>query len=217
VNKSVCGGAIRISGLAVVAATLAGCGPSITYGTGTSPGAQTLQDIAGIAALGTKKKDKIDYTARAPIVAPPTTEALPPPGASPATTASNWPTDPDEVKRQMRKREEEEQAALGSSVGEWKYRKNPVLALSSKKDAYYPPATYRERDEQQKLSNKEIKKMFADARGKGGSYDAEGRPVRKYLTEPPPVYREPDPNSPVEITDKPKRKTKFSLKNLWPF
>ena len=67
-------------------------------------------------------------------------------------------------------------------------------------------------------SKAEIKKMFADARGsKGGSYDAEGRPVRKYLTEPPPEYREPDPNSPVEITEKPKKKSKFHLKDLWPF
>jgi hypothetical protein len=206
-----------MAGLAAVAATLAGCGPSMTYGTGTSPAAQTLQDVMGIASLGGKKKESIDYSPRAPIVAPPTTASLPPPGSAPETTAANWPTDPDVTRSKMKEREEQEQARLGAQVGEWKYRKTPKFSLARDKDAVFPGATWADRQDEQKLSNKEIKKMFADARGKGGGYDAEGRPIRKYLTEPPATYREPDPNSPVEITEKPKKKSKFSLKNLWPF
>jgi hypothetical protein len=68
-------------------------------------------------------------------------------------------------------------------------------------------------------TNAEIKKMFADARGsKAGSVDAEGKPIRKYLTEPPAAYREPDPTSTVPVDEEPeKKKKKFSLKNLWPF
>ena len=92
--------------------------------------------------------------------------------------------------------------------------------LPHREGVEYPgPVTRNDSDPQafSKAKRKEIQKMFADARGKGGAYDAEGHPVRKYLTEPPAVYREPDPNSPVEITEKPKKKNKFSLKSLWPF
>ena len=52
-------------------------------------------------------------------------------------------------------------------------------------------------------------------KGKSGSTDANGNPVRKYLTEPPVDYREPDPNQPM--TAPPKKPFKLDFSKLWPF
>ena len=61
------------------------------------------------------------------------------------------------------------------------------------------------------------KKLFADMKlAKSGSVDANGNPVRRYLTEPPADYRVPDPEAPTEITEK-KKKTGFKWPDLWPF
>src|SRR3954464_1494129 len=80
---------------ATLALMLAACSQT-TYGTGTSVGLQTITDIAKAASLG-DKHDPIDYTPRPPVVAPPTTASLPPPGSAPTDTtiAANWPKDPE--------------------------------------------------------------------------------------------------------------------------
>src|SRR6478609_955395 len=80
---------------AALAVTLAACSQT-TYGTGTSAGLQTITDIAKAASFG-DKRDPIDFTPRPPIVAPPTTASLPPPGSAPTdtTVAANWPKDPE--------------------------------------------------------------------------------------------------------------------------
>ncbi|MEO8667725.1 MAG: hypothetical protein ABI399_04360 [Bauldia sp.] len=190
---------IRLTGIAGVALSLAGCGSAMTYGTGTTPGVQTVEDIAGIVSLSGKKKDPIDYSPRAPIVAPPSTAALPPPGSRTYASAENWPKDPDELRRTMVKRQEDASRYGGTYEA-------PKFATPVSQGGGAAP--------QRKLTNAEIKKAFADARSnKAGSVDAEGRPVRKYLTEPPASYREPDPNSPVDVTEKPKKKKK----SWWPF
>lgn len=197
----------------------------MTYGTGTSPAVQTVEDVAGIVSLsGSRKKQEIDYSPRAPIVAPPSTAALPPPGDRPATAlAANWPQDPDETRRALKKKQADDAMYDGANIDRTGLsRTTPDIDIDVPEAKEYPQSPprggfgpgYNESGK----SKAEMKQMFADARGaKAGTYDAEGRPVRKYLTEPPSTYREPDPNSPVEITEKPKKKTKFSLKNLWPF
>ncbi len=192
--------AVRLTGVAGIALLLAGCGSAMTYGTGTSPGAQTVEDIAGIVSLSGKKKEPIDYSPRAPIVAPPTTASLPPPGSSRAyASTQNWPQDPDELRKTMIKRQEEATKYGGTYEA-------PKFST--------PGAGGTASPDQKKYTNAEIRKMFADAKGnKAGSFDAEGRPVRKYLTEPPADYRQPDPNSPIAVDEKPKKKKK----SWWPF
>jgi hypothetical protein len=220
--------ALRFAGFAAMAATLAGCGSAMTYGTGKSPGVQTVEDIAGIVSLGAKKKEQVDYTPRAPIVAPPTMEVLPPPGSGgqvSAVTAANWPNDPDEEKKRIKQQRAEAELYKGAPGLASPTTTNPNFKLPKRDDVEYPAANEGihsnaglPSDNKNYRANKEIKKMFADARGgKGGSFDADGHPVRKYLTEPPVTYREPDPDSPVEVTEKPKKKKKFHLKDLWPF
>lgn len=202
------------------ALTLGACGTT-TYGTGTSAAKQTLQDVTGILSLGASKKgkEKIEYEARAPIVEPPAT-ALPPPGSNPAATATaagNWPVDPDEERERIRALVKERQEAgeeVTFAIPE-QARPKPVLDPNRNK----PKSEQFRRDiKASRQNNEQNQKMFdAAKKSKIGSFDAEGNPTRRYLIEPPTPYREADPESPVDITEKPKKKKGFKWSKLWPF
>lgn len=204
----------------IAALTLSGCGTMTTYGTGTSAAAQTFEDIGGMLSLGDRNKDQepIDYSARPPIVAPPAIASLPTPGGpSTAAPVSNWPVDPDEE----RKRQEALLADLHAS-GE-----TPRFNLPTNAEPVDGGFARRKRVEDMTLTEKylsgrgnteEQKRLFAEAKmAKSGSFDENGNPIRKYLTEPPVVYLDPDPESPVVITEKPKKKNRFNWPDLWPF
>ena len=182
--------------VAAFAVILAGC--TNTYGTGRSPGLQTVEDIVGIAALSNEKRDPIDYTPRPNIVAPPTTAALPPP-VDPNTTAlaSNWPVDPDVQTAQFRADAAAREAA-GLPTPKFSLPQStatgPVRMRDPEAEAMSTPA-----------QKEEAKRLFADARG-AVAVDENGMPVRRYLTDPPSDYRMPDPSAPIEIIDEPKKK-----------
>jgi hypothetical protein len=189
-----------------LALVLAGCN---TYGTGTTPAMQTVQDIAGIAALGGEKKEPIDYESRPKLVPPPNTAALPQPGSEPTTVASaDWPKDPD-VQYQALKAEVARREKAGEPLPQIKLPRQqrtsqePIVASIDRSTEAMPKPGESDR----------ARKLFADARG-AVAVDANGRPVRRYLSDPPPNLRTPDPNAPVEITDDPaKKKKKFK----WPW
>jgi hypothetical protein len=194
---------------------LGGCG-STTYGTGTTAAAQTVKDVTGILSLGGSKSNEppIEYEPRASIVEPPVV-SLPPPGSeTPVATAANWPVDPDEEKKRIDALVQERTEA-GQSL------KFTVPESSSDRPVLRDDQTAVERalkDTKNRQSNPELKKVFADAKqAKIGSFDEQGNPTRRYLIEPPAEYREPDPESPVEITEKPKKKKGFNWPDLWPF
>ena len=52
--------------------------------------------------------------------------------------------------------------------------------------------------------SQQMRKAFADAKSTM-SLDASGKPVRRYLTDPPVEYRQPDPTQPTEFTEKKKK------------
>ena len=204
----------RLAGVVSVAATvaLAACNGT-TYGTGKSPGLQTMEDIVGIASLSNDKKEPIDYEPRPPVVAPPTTAALPPPGGG-SPVASNWPSDPDERAKAMQVSAEKVTYGEGDLPLN---SKDPVFRLPPRPKSDQPNPMLLDIDpgeaahttrEQADLA----KKLAADARG-SIAVDEFGNPVRRYLSEPPAEYLAHDPDSPVEITDKPKDKKKFK----WPW
>jgi hypothetical protein len=192
---------------ALVAATLAGC-TGTTYGTGVSQEEQTLKDVMSIAALGSEKKPPIDYKPRGGIVAPPNNN-LPVPGSAPDQTASiaddpNWPKDPDEAKRKQA--EAEAAAPVGQAP--------PNFILPKGQTSYSVAAANQTQTTAEKRAAGR-KAWLELHKGKAGSYDANGNPTRKYLTEPPVSYREPDPTQPM--TEPPKAKVKWDLSKLWPF
>jgi hypothetical protein len=217
--------AVLVPSVLVGAALMLGaCSSMTTYGTGTTAAAQTFQDVTGIVSLGGKKKGEkqIDYEPRPPIVEPPET-TLPPPGSdSSAEVAANWPVDPDEERKRMDAVIKEKQAA-GESL---KFTVPEEESVSSNPNARSPGEDWKMSPEKilrQKMRGtgpnaEDQKKLFADAKhGKVGSFDENGNPVRRYLTEPPAEYREPDAESSVEIAEKPNKKKGFKWPDLWPF
>ncbi len=193
--------------IGILAGLLAACSGT-TYGTGISPEQQTVTDLMGIASLGGNKTAPIDYRPRGNIVAPPNTAALPPPGSA-QTVASietdpNWPKDPDVEAR-------ERKAAKDASFGQ----PSPNFILPAGQTSIgNAQANAKDYDAQRRA---EGKKAWDELhKSKTGSVDANGNPVRKYLTEPPVAYREPDPNAPMSDPPKSKMK-KFDITKLWPF
>jgi hypothetical protein len=167
----------------------------MTYGTGTTPAMQTVEDLTGIATGGKADKAAIDYSPRPKIVAPPVVGALPPPvDDNAAATAANWPNDPDLLKAKV-KADAEARAAAG---------KEDNIRLPAGKFAAAPLPGERTPTKEEM---DEMRRQMAASKG-GMSVDANGNPVRKYLTDPPVEYRLPDPNAPVAVADdgKPKKK-----------
>ena len=206
---------------------LAGCS-GVTYGTGTRTEMQTVNDITGLLTFGGNEKPEIDNSPRGGIVVPPATAkaGLPPP-VDPTTTASidpaDWPDDPDVA---AKKRKTEQDAAplpqQGSAL------KDPGIRFSKEywdKQKQQTPNTNNNGTptsfsvlNQAQQANVD-KNAFKQAKSeRGGSLDTDGKPVRRYLIEPPAEYREPDPSAAVDPVAPPEAKKKsFSLSNLWPF
>ncbi len=179
--------------LAGAAFSLAACN-GITYGTGVSPGMQTLKDIAGITAL-TDKKKPIDYEERPPVVAPPAAATdLPPPGSDNTTVASDWPLDPDQKEAKLKA----DVAAL-EKQGKHLQVKLPQGAAAPKDP--YADMTPAERSAL-------VRKLAKEARA-NLAVDQNGDPVRRYLSEPPVDYRVGDLTAPPPNPDDKKKKKKW--------
>ncbi len=185
---------MELLAVAAVGVALAGC-TSMTYGTGTSPAIQTVEDLTGITAGMKGGKDPIDYSPRPKIVAPPTIAALPPPSDGQSTaTVANWPNDPDQLKAKV-KADAEARAAAG---------KPDQIKLPAGKFTAAPIPGERT-PTQAELDD--MRRQMAASKG-GMSVDANGAPVRKYLIDPPVEYRQPDPTAPIAVAEdgKPKKK-----------
>lgn len=217
--RSVCiGAAIAALGLG-----LAGC-TGATYGTGTPTGMQTLQDLAGIADLGGQKPDPIKYSSRPALVAPPPGTPLPPPDTQQQNVAANWPKDPDVDAKRMK----DQTAAREKFCADDTNKNRPECRDPGFRLPASEGAADTSRQPSPTLLNQKVKardlalsspaqnamatKLFADARGQV-AVDANGKPVRRYLTDPPSDYRVPDPSAPVEIANKPAVKPKWK----WPW
>ena len=225
---SVMTGSIRSVCIGVATAALAlglGACNQTTYGTGTPVGMQTIEDLAGIADLGGPKKDPIKYTARPGLVQPPAGAPLPPPGSEQQAVAANWPNDPDA----QAKRFKEQVAAREKFCADATNDDTARVPRSG-----LPPAARRRRPtprarRARRLLNRtssmpangrtarrrrthSATKLFADAKGQV-AVDENGKPIRRYLTDPPSDYRVPDPNAPVVIDNKPATKKKWK----WPW
>lgn len=209
-------GSIRSVAIGVAAAVLAlalGACSQTTYGTGTSPGMQTLQDLAGIADFsGGQDKPKIKYAANPNLVAPPPGTPLPVPGSVEKNVASNWPTDPDVEAKRVK----QDAAAREKFCAEYTNRmlpecRDPGFRLNPSEQANLsrqPSQTLLNQSVDPALAaqstpeqNARAMKLFAEAKGQV-AVDENGKPVRRYLTDPPSDYRVPDPNAPVVFEKK---------------
>lgn len=191
-----------------LAVALAGCTP-VTYGTGRSPTLDTAEDLANIFSIRERERPEVEYAPRPNLVRPPSSN-LPPPAEPGATARNDWPNDPDQVRKQLRADQDRRVAGLDSGEAA---RVDPGFRLPPQTQAN-TVGTY---DEQ--MADREAFRQLAgrSVSGRGPSVDTSGQPVRRYLTDPPVEYRQPDPNAPVTTAAAPDEKKKFSLRNLWPF
>ncbi len=174
-------------------------GNRMTYGTGVSPGAQTLNDLTGLVAIGRSKGGNIAYQPRPKVVAPPMTAALPKPGsdADAAVANANWPRDPDLIASQQKAARLRAGTSLLPSdhpdievVGLPKSDRGSLAAME------VDPSVQAEKDRANMLKAEKIR---ADIKASAAGVDANGNRIRATLTEPPVDYRVPDPNAPVEF------------------
>jgi hypothetical protein len=194
--------------VALISAVLGGCA-STTYGTGVTPGAQTIKDITGLVNMNGDKKNSIDYKPRPPIAAPPPTAALPPPGTHDVASAGDWPKDPDEAMKA--RKVAAEKLRTGNAKVDAAY--DPDIPIAAKRDdgVNWNDANKDrpgQREAGSAAQDQEVRKLIADSKS-ATSVDANGNPIRKTLSEPPVVYRAPDAGSPTEF--------KSAKKFHWPW
>ena len=189
-------------GLVLLAAAAGGCSGT-TYGTGVSAGRQTVSDLTGIVTLGKKDKQNIEYQPRAGIVAPPDTSELPKPGET--TAADNWPEDPSSASKSSKKSSLALAEERGGGITDEEILSDPGFRVPSndRTQRVYnndDPDSAENQMRNMQTVKKDQEAVFAKAKSSRiGAVDENGNPVRTTLTEPPAVYRVPDPNSQDEF------------------
>jgi hypothetical protein len=182
-----------VAPLFVSGALLAGCVGTPTYGTGKAADEQLLEDVTGILSLGPKDKPQVDYKPRPELVRPgkPDPNAVAAGVAAPlpapqenVTTASNgaWPESPEAMRARLRAEATanednpnyvspiEADGAVGKSKGV-----TSLARLNDRGNFEDTPDPDQQRAE--------FKRRKAET--------GQGSPTtRKYLSEPPLVYRE---------------------------
>jgi hypothetical protein len=211
-----CARVLVLAPLVASGLALSGCMSSPTYGTDKTANEQLMEDLSGAMTLAPPKRAAIDYKPRPPLVkpAPGQKEALPPPQDDIVQTASaQWPESPEQ--RRARIRDYATQ-----------HRDDPNFEPEVVNDgsggipvASRPP-TAMEYARNQKGERAEFNKRLKENR--------QGDPTtRKYLSEPPLVYREAAATAPQgdigedeykkERRLKAAAKGKKSLFDWWPW
>jgi hypothetical protein len=148
----------------------------------------------------------IDYNERSPLVVPPTRD-LPPPEASTAPPAPNWPKDQDMIRRAKAKAEEKKVAPHPDYVAD---SSRPLMP--NELDPAGAPKVSAPID-----SSASANSLMNDPRDKGvkkslfsGIFSSKteyttftGEPSRGTLTDPPPGYLTPSPDQPYGVGQAP--------------
>ena len=156
----------------------------------------------------------IDYNERSPLVVPPTRD-LPPPEASTAPPAPNWPKDQDMIRRAKAKAEEKKVAPHPDNVAD---SSRPLMP--NELDPAGAPKVSAPID-----SSASANSLMNDPRDKGvkkslfsGIFSSKteyttftGEPSRGTLTDPPPGYLTPSPDQPYGVGQAP---SNYKVKSL---
>lgn len=195
---------VRLHGVAMVVGgglLLGGCmGDRMTYGTGTTPGKQTVEDIGGLVSLGgSKGKQIVHYQPRPKVVAPPSSAALPAPqsASSEELANANWPKDPDAAKNaRALQKYKRGTSLLPSDNPDVEVSGLPVMGKGDLRTMAVKPADQAMLD---RNNADKAQKIRAEIKQGSAGVDANGNPIRKTLTDPPVDYRKPDPGAPTEF------------------
>ena len=172
---------------AVSAICLGGCVSSPTYGTGKTANQQLVEDLTGVLSLGPKSRPNIDYKPRPQLVKPETTAVLPPPQDDVTTASSTaWPESPEQRLARIRANATANQNNSGfrpevqaDNIGR---SPAPVQLEGPGSDPFARPLD-------PAAQRAAFKKALAENNG--------AIPQRRYLSDPPMVYREPAATAPV--------------------
>ncbi len=180
----------------LVASSLAvsGCMSGPTYGTDKTSTEQLVGDVTGILSMAPKNRGDIEYKPRPELVKPKPGEKmnLPAPQESIVTAdASQWPESPEQKRARLRADATENRDTPG-----WRPQILGDLGAPSSSSVSRPGVTERTMD-----SGVEKVGQQAEQRAAFNQRLAEtkqGSPTtRKFLSEPPLVYREPSATAPV--------------------
>ncbi|MFU0503492.1 hypothetical protein [Pseudaminobacter sp. NGMCC 1.201702] len=186
--------AALLTSLMASSLALSGCVGSPTYGTDKTATEQLVGDVTGILSIAPKGRERIDYKPRPELVKPQPGQAanLPAPQDNIVTARSDvWPESPEQKRARIRA-----DATANRDKPGWRPEvESDVYAASSAPSAplgasqrrlesgIEPPAM---RQQQREAFNKRL------AETRQGS-----ETTRKYLSEPPLVYRQPAATAPV--------------------
>lgn len=179
-------------GLGFSALALSGCMSSPTYGTDKTAGEQLLGDVTGILSLAPPKRERVDYKPRPQLVKPAKGEASELPAPQEVATAGNpaWPESPEQQRARLRA-----EADANRDDPNWKPVIDPDLARNTSQDVRERQGSQRyvfpfKKDANPTAQREEFNRRLAETR-QGSSTS------RKYLSEPPLVYRQPAATAPA--------------------
>jgi len=172
--------------------------------------AGVLDSMMNLLGFNSGEEQPIEYRDRAPLVVPPKMQ-LPPPQASPADRAANWPKDPDAEYRKAVNNDTKlpvnlrpDRAAPNGRV--------PVANVQRKPTANTGPLRVGEREttlgESGWVSPDKLKN-FSGAKADEPQLLAGQEPTRNYLTDPPPGLRVPSSNAAITLPKKSLAKPAF--------
>lgn len=178
---------LAVGVVAASALSLGGCTSSPTYGTGKTSNQQLVEDLSGILSLGPKEQPKIDYKPRPELVKPETTAVLPPPQDN-VTTASSaaWPESPEQRLARIRA---DATANQDNAFFRPQVQVDRVEGSPSARPLEGPDADPLARKPNPAQQRAEFKRALAENNGAVAQ--------RRYLSDPPLVYREPAATAPV--------------------
>ena len=201
-----------------------------TYGTGESQEAALLDTVtSGLGIIPKEKKDPINYSARAGLVLPPKGTALPAPqdaSRSASSAATNWPQDPDKLRKlyheRMENMTEAERQQLLAAIRRLppeqrdEIIKNDPRATNFAKQIKEPDPMTASAGELAAYE-KQVQERKSLIRIKNGK----GVKGRQYLTQPPERFTETTPEieremAKIDPTSKKKEK-KGLFGKIWPF
>lgn len=203
-------------------ALLAVLAASAVLSTATLPAqAEGFRDLMEDLGVQKRKQYNIDYSERAPLVLPPSTDMLPPPedSGSLAAVNPNWPTDPDEAAAAKLLEEEKIPQHLRRKYKENKTKEIYKFNAQAREErgAEQARAYDTNFDRNKVLSPQELKEVRDERANAAPAASAYVEPERKRLTDPPPGYRTPSPAQPFGPGEKEQARRSGWLSKLNPF
>ncbi len=152
--------------------------------------------MEGLGAVDAKSQPKIDYKPRAPLAMPASLDTLPQPEDE--KVVANWPEQNDD---QLKKIQEiyRSNADLDKEGRSNIYQSRGIKELAAGSSDRNVQAEIRQeqRLEDARLKPNELNQRVGVAKQDTAMFDASGKPVRRYLIEPPTEYSTPSADAPM--------------------